>query len=160
MSHQPVVTRSSGTRAHCTASRSPFGADFTWELYSSVLYFLMATATRMTLFRGRRQLIGWTMDIGHRPTARRKDANIIDVAGHTTLKEQRQSQRQGGGPSETPGEPLNTLPHEQLRRLSRFLPLLPRVPTPLCMRYFPHGRTDRLPEEAANLLTPAAVHTR
>ena len=37
MSHQPVVTRSSGTRAHCTASRSPFGADFTWELYSSVL---------------------------------------------------------------------------------------------------------------------------
>ena len=71
MSHQPVVTRSSGTRAHCTASRSPFGADFTWELYSSVLYFLMATATRMTLFRGRRQLIGWTMDIGHRPTARR-----------------------------------------------------------------------------------------
>lgn len=133
MSHQPVVTRSSGTRAHCTASRSPFGADFTWELYSSVLYFLMATATRMTLFRGRRQLIGWTMDIGHRPTARRKDANIIDVAGHTTLKEQRQS---------------------------RFLPLLPRVPTPLCMRYFPHGRTDRLPEEAANLLTPAAVHTR
>jgi hypothetical protein len=48
----------------------------------------------MTLFRGRRQLIGWTMDIGRRPTARRRDANIIDVAGHTTLKEQRQIYRE------------------------------------------------------------------
>ena len=107
----PQCRRSPGWFASVTTSHEPSAGRHALERYTRALHRI-ALSVRCRLhvgalqfrtlffdghgnpydaFRGRRQLIGWTMDIGHRPTARRKDANIIDVAGHTTLKEQRQS---------------------------------------------------------------------